>query len=196
MTRAEKMQAGRLPGAPYRIDGETIVLREVRVEDADGPYTEWMNDDEIVCFTESRHTSHSRDAIAAYIAARAESPDDLFLAITARNDGAHIGNIKIGPIDWRNRIGDLGLIVGNRRYWGRGIATEAIALITQYAFETVGLHKVTAGCYTPNRAAIRAFEKAGYSQEGVLRAHWLLDGLWTDIVMLGILNPAENRNGA
>ncbi len=187
------VQTARLPGPPYQIEGRSIQLRDVRIEDADGPYTDWMNDTDVVRYTESRHTGHSCDSIAAYVAKMAGSPDNLFLAITDREDGTHIGNIKIGPIDWRNRIGDLGLIVGDRRYWGRGMATEAISLVSAYAFEQAQLHKVTASCFAPNVAAIRAFLKAGYSEEGIRRAHWLLEGRWSDIVMLGMINPASAR---
>lgn len=179
------------PQPPCLIEGKRIYLRDVRIEDVSDRYVAWMNDPEIVHFTESRYSAHDAAGLRKYIAARRDDGDNLFLAIVAREEELHIGNIKIGPADWRHRVVDLGLIVGDRNYWGKGIAAEAISLITDYAFSALDLHKVTASCYAPNGAAIRSFEKAGYDIEGVRKSHWLLDGAYTDLVMLGRINRMD-----
>jgi RimJ/RimL family protein N-acetyltransferase len=97
-----------------------------------------------------------------------------------RNDGRHIGNIKIGPLETRHGRGDIGLLIGDRGSWGKGYAREAIAAMADYALGPLGLHKVTAGCYAGNEGSRRAFLAAGFVQEGTRRAQ-LWDGeRWDD----------------
>jgi RimJ/RimL family protein N-acetyltransferase len=83
----------------------------------------------------------------------------------------------------------MGLLIGERAYWGRGIATEVISLVARYAFDELRLHKVTAGCYSINRAAIKAFEKAGFVREGLRRKQYECNGEYVDHVLLGLLGP-------
>jgi RimJ/RimL family protein N-acetyltransferase len=81
----------------------------------------------------------------------------------------------------------MGLLIGERAYWGRGIATEVISLVSRYAFDELKLRKVTAGCYDTNRGAIKAFEKAGFVREGLRKKQYLCNGEYVDHVMLGLL---------
>jgi RimJ/RimL family protein N-acetyltransferase len=81
----------------------------------------------------------------------------------------------------------VGLIVGEKECWGKGFATEAIRLVMQLAFAQLGLRRLTAGAYASNIASIRAFEKAGFSREGLRRRHYLCDGEYVDGVLMGVL---------
>ncbi|MBY0431841.1 MAG: GNAT family N-acetyltransferase [Rhodospirillales bacterium] len=110
------------------------------------------------------------------------------------DDGRHVGNIKLGPINRHHRRGDIGLLIGERDQWGRGLAAEAIAAMTAYAFAELGLNKVVAGCYAANEGSRRAFLKAGFAE--VARRprprHWLSDGVWQDDVVLECFAPARD----
>jgi len=101
------------------------------------------------------------------------------------NKGVHVGNIKL-DIDEHHNRGDIGLLIGPE-HWGKGYATWAINLMTEYAYR-IGLRKVTAGAYAGNVGSIRAFEKAGFEREGILKDHWLVDGAYQDGVLLGKVN--------
>ncbi|HEY1157453.1 MAG TPA: GNAT family protein, partial [Arthrobacter sp.] len=106
----------------------------------------------------------------------AGDPLNLFAGIFLREGDRHIGNIKLGPINVHHRRADIGLLVGDRACWGKGYASEAIAILSDFAFGRLGLHRLTAGMYAENEGSARAFEKAGYAREGLLRGHWLCDG--------------------
>lgn len=181
----------RVPPPPYFIAGERVYLREMRASDASGTYHAWMLDPEVLRFTESRPGAYGVDNLTSYIEDKSTDGQHLFLAIVAREDDVHIGNIKIGPMDWRHLNGDLGVIIGEKEYWGRGFATEAIAVVTAHCFDRLGLHKITAGCYAINMGAVRAFEKAGYAIEGCRPSHCLFEGKFVDLILLGRINPAQ-----
>jgi RimJ/RimL family protein N-acetyltransferase len=95
-------------------------------------------------------------------------------------------------------IGGIGIEVGDRDslvvcdhdaeigywlgepFWGRGIATEAVAALTDWAFAELRLVRLHAAVYARNPASARVLEKAGYTFEGRLRARYFRDGQYID----------------
>jgi RimJ/RimL family protein N-acetyltransferase len=61
-------------------------------------------------------------------------------------------------------------------FWGRGIVTEALQALTQYAIKAHGLYRVYAVPYETNPASFRVLEKAGYQLEGRMRKSVIKDG--------------------
>jgi len=187
MTSAANQRRGR----SYVLRGRRICLREVRLSDVEGPYLRWINDPEVLKYTESRFSPYSKEQLCEYITSVNENPNLVFLAITLLDSGRHIGNIKLGPIDGNHRFGDIGIIIGAKDCWGQGYATESIRLLVDFAFASLKLHKLTAGCYAVGTAGIRAFEKAGFTKEGIRPSQYLSDGRYVDLVYLGLVNPAD-----
>lgn len=173
------------------IEGDRLYLREVRSEDVNGDYYQWMNDPEITRYTESRFYPYSLEQLRAYVASLDGKREAVFLAIIEKSSQRHVGNIKLGNIDWIHRRADIGVIVGAKDCWGRGYASEAIALISDYAFKKLNLHKVWAGCYANNLGSIKAFKKAGFIEEGVQKSHYYGAGGYVDLVLLGKFNEGE-----
>ena len=68
-------------------------------------------------------------------------------------------------------------------YVGKGIATEAVELIVNFAFKEVGLHRIEAYVAPENKASIRVLEKVGFLQEGLLRKLLYINGKWVDHYM-------------
>ena len=176
--------------APVGIESGRLILRSMEEADAVPDYVRWMNDPDIVRYTESRHTDHSVDDIRRYIAAMRSDPDSLLLAMETEMDRRHIGNIKIGPVDWKHRNGDIGLLIGETDCWGQGYASEAITVLAGYAFEVLSLEKLTAGVYAPNTGCIRAFERAGFVREGVRRNQCRFENGRVDVVLMGRVGGA------
>lgn len=170
-----------------RIEGERIYLRPVGELDATVEYVGWLNDPEVNQFLESRFTVHTKANLQEYIRKQSADPNTLFLAIVLKETGEHIGNIKLGPMDWHHGIGDIGIMIGDKKSWGKGFATEAIQLLEHYAFEVLHLHKLTASAYEPNRGSTKAFLKAGFFEEGKRKEQVLFQGKYIDVVLLGKL---------
>ena len=74
-----------------------------------------------------------------------------FWAITLKESGKHIGNIKIDPISQKHERGEYGIMMGDRSEWGKGYAREASEAVIRFCFETLKLRKVTLGVLTANR---------------------------------------------
>ena len=174
---------------PKFIEGVRLYLREVRLTDVNETYYSWMSNPLVTRYLESRFRPLSLEALQQYVQEQSSNPAVFFLAIVTRDTHTHIGNIKLGPIDWIHRTGDIGLMIGDTASWGRGFATEAIRLLTEYAFSCLNLQKVTASCYSNNPGSEQAFRRAGFEAEGTRRRQFYSDGEYVDQVLLGRIRP-------
>src|SRR5690349_11316823 len=98
-----------------------------------------------------------------------KSEHDIVLGIAVRGTDALIGITSLHQIDGKNRRAVFAIVIGEKNEWGKGYGTEATALITGYAFETLNLNRVSLRVYEENERGIKAYEKVGFKKEGVLR---------------------------
>lgn len=103
-------------------------------------------------------------------------------------------------------IGLIGLVIGKQKYstaeiwykihpmhWSKGYATEAVNANLDFAFNTLKLHRVTAGCATENTASVRVLEKCGFLREGMCRKILPIRGNWVDNYEYAILEEDYDR---
>jgi len=102
-------------------------------------------------------------------------------------DGQVCGGIAVDlMIDANSKAGEIGYWLGEP-YWGQGIITEAVKLLTDYAFKNLDIIRIQAGVFSQNTASMRVLEKAGYVKEGILRNAIIKNGSVMDKHMYAIL---------
>jgi len=169
------------------LTGKKVYLRGVDESDAEGTYLDWLNDGEITRFLETvGHFPTSKESLLNYIRSMARSEQDVLFAIHDVKTSEFIGTSHLGPINWITRMAPMGIMIGNKEFWGKGYATEAIRLVVEYACTRLNLHKVTAGAAVINQGSVKAFEKAGFEIEGRAKSQVLLDGEYHDSLYLGV----------
>ena len=85
------------------------------------------------------------------------------------HEGKLCGVISLVPQEDVYRMSaEIGYWIGEP-FWGQGLATQAISLMTQYGFEELQLERIFAAVFDFNLASMRALEKNGYQKEGVFR---------------------------
>lgn len=141
------------------------------MHDATEAYVNWLNDKEVNQYLESRFVLATVENVKKFIESVIVSTNNYFFAIVDRESDKHIGNIKLGPVNTFHKRADIGILIGDKNYWGRGVATEAIALISAFAFNQLNLDKVMAGCYANNVGSYKAFIKCGFVEEGLFKQH-------------------------
>jgi len=179
------MSVSSTPRAGGVVRAARLYLRPMRETDATETYCGWLNDPEVNQYLESRFERATVDSVREFIREKTGDEREPFFAIVLNDGDRHIGNIKLGPINPIHRFAEIGLLIGEKDCWGRGYAAEAIDAVTRHAFESLGLHRVSAGCYADNEGSARAFEKAGFSREGVRRSCCLSNGRYVDVILLG-----------
>lgn len=184
-----------LPVTPCwrRPPASLFLLEEVHVGSS---YVGWLNDPAVNQFLESRFTTQTQESTRDFVKVMRARSDVLLLGIHDDELQRHVGNIKLGPIDRHHGLGEIGLMIGDRAAWGRGLGSAAISSVTEIAHQQLGLRKLTAGCYAANTGSRKAFEKAGFHVEGVRPAHFLVDGQPEDLILLGRTFEKRAKNDA
>jgi len=174
------------------LKGKDIFLRQITENDATEEYVAWLNDKEVNQFLESRFILASVCNVKKFIVETNINELNYFFAICLNSNNKHIGNIKLGPINHHHKRGDIGLMIGDKNQWGKGYATQAIELISEYALDFLKLNKVTAGCYSNNKGSEKSFLKNNFVIEGIFKKHFIdAKGLWVDLISLSKLNNVD-----
>lgn len=173
----------------WRLTTERMVLRFVELNDVTDDYIRWMNDELINRYMETRFRPQKREDIEKYIKAMRDNGNILFLAMTLKENNKHIGNIKLDTAPVHKR-GEISLWIGDTEQWGKGLATEAIRCVAEYAITDLGMVKVTAGCYSCNEGSAKAFVNAGFTQEAVLKQQYICGGRRVDRYCYSYFGPA------
>ena len=97
-----------------------------------------------------------------------------------------IGNCSV-RIDWRNKLGHIGITIGEKNLWGKGYGTEAMQLLVNYSFQTLNIHKIELQVYDFNTRAIKSYTKLGFKEEGILRKSHYVNGKYVDLIEMGLL---------
>lgn len=168
------------------LENKNIYLRNVCLEDVNDSYYQWLNDPQVNQFLETRFVVQSKEKIAEFVTSKDGNANEILLAICDKKHKLHIGNIKLGPINWHHRRAEISLLIGNKSYWGKGIATQAIELVSQFAFQTLNLNKLMAGAYKANLGSIKAFQHCGFKIEGEVEDYALVNNKGISVIKMGI----------
>jgi RimJ/RimL family protein N-acetyltransferase len=166
----------------WRTDQIELFLLEP--QDVHEAYVGWLNDERVNRYLETRFAPATLESTRQFVAAALNSEASLFCGIRLRATNRHVGNIKMAPIDWHHGLGEMGIMIGEPRAWGKGVATAAINIMATIAKEELHLRKLTAGCYASNKGSVRAFLKAGFLIEGTRKQHFLCADRTEDLTLL------------
>ncbi len=152
-------------------------IRPLTVKDCTQRYVDWLNDPEVSRFLETRWQAQTLETITAFVKANT-LPDRHLFAICIGD--LHIGNIKLGPINSNHSYADVSYFIGDRAHWGKGHATQAVKLVSEFGFKNLRLHRLQAGVYARNQASQKVLRKAGFSNEGVWYRQLKTENGWDD----------------
>ena len=155
--------------APEQIETERLLLRRPAVADAAAIFNGYAQDSEVTRYLIWRPHNNIQET-EAFLADCAAAWADNFrfpYVITLKESGAVIGMIEIRVHEFK---ADVGYVI-SRENWGRGIATEALRSLVDWALAQDSIYRVWAVCDLENPASARVLEKVGMKYEGVLRRH-------------------------
>lgn len=144
----------------------------------------WLNDPEVVRFSEQRHREHTMFSQMGFVN---EFGDGSHLwAIHRIDTGEHIGNVS-ATHDAPNNVADVGILLGETRLWGQGYASEAWQAACDWLLEKEGgaMRKLEAGCMRDNAAMMKIILKSRFAVEGERANHFLLGGNPVGMVLFG-----------
>lgn len=112
-------------------------------------------------------------------------PSDICLGICGSNDATLLGYVQLRGIDWIAKTAEVGIVIGSSADRGTGVGSAALARLLDYATDVLGLRRLWLRVAEFNVAALKLYEKAGFSVEGRLRRHTFRQGEYHDVVLMG-----------
>ena len=165
---------------PYKLKKDDFTLKK--------EYLNWLNDKEVIKYISSQELHQRRKDISfineSFERFMSDTCEGFF--IFHRPDKIFIGTAKLDKISNYSRSAEDGILIGNRAYWGKGIARKVYLLLLKYAFNDLNLKKIIGGCNENNIAMIKTFYRLGYQLEGKLRKADFIDDQFSDHFCFGI----------
>ena len=143
-----------------------LYIRQLKVSDINNRYIKWFSDDDVTEFLEARNISIAESK--SYLKNGHLTGMYYLFAICLVKDDLHIGNIKIGPIKRKEGISDLVTVIGDKNYWGKGVASIAIRKAIKLGFDEGKIRKFVASINSLNIGSVNAYMKAGFKKEATV----------------------------
>lgn len=175
------------------VEGKKVNLWPVEVADLPRNF-KWANDPELRFMAGFTPFPYSSMDVDEWFKRIHSDPSGKVFTIRTK-EGQQIGNVEITGIDWRNGKGELGLIIGEKEFWGEEYGLDAVTALLGFCFQELHLHRISASILSHNERAVRCFEKSGFSREGLQREAFFARGRYWDVIQMGILEREfEKRN--
>jgi ribosomal-protein-alanine N-acetyltransferase len=163
--------------------GKKITLKVFTTEDITEDYIAWLNDPIVMQYSNQRFLNHTPESCVKYLNSF-ENTANIFMVIRDCTTGCSIGTLT-AYVNKIHRTADVGILIGNSKYWANGFGYDAWSTFHDWLFREVGLRKLTAGALSCNRAMIRLMEKSGMTLEGVRTNQECFGDDYADILLYG-----------
>lgn len=115
-----------------------------------------------------------------------ENNNDLFYVIADPKTEKYLGQIDL-TIDWKMRLGTLGVVLGDVANRNKGFGSSALSLLIEYAFSQLDLNRIELEVLCTNETVINCYKKCGFVEEGIKRQKIYKHGRYYDVNVMGIL---------
>jgi ribosomal-protein-alanine N-acetyltransferase len=170
------------------LEGTVINLRPLKAEDVDGNYANWLNDSSVTQYNSHGRFPMTTENLMIYVTSASQSKTDLILAIISKESKEHIGNISLQNINWVDRSAEIAFILGNKKFWGKGIMEEAGNLMMRHGFKSLNLWRIHCGTSSANIGMQKLAVKLKMQKEGLRRDAIFNQGQYFDVIEYGILS--------
>ena len=160
-----------------------VYLERLTLEHLTEKYVAWLNDESVVQYTEQRFLPQNRQTVEKFISqSLADTTCEVFALVA---HGQHVGNFKLSDINANHASATVSFLIGEKAFWGKGLATMALKRLVKYAHEPLQLKKLNASLYSNNLSSMRVFEKCEFVIEGIRRNDRKYFDRRIDLILVG-----------
>lgn len=173
------------------IKGDIVYLRPITIADTD-MVVKWRNEKAVVENFIYRKPVTRKDHLN-WLETKVDKGLVHQFVVCLNDDNRAVGSVYLQHFEEENKKAESGVFMGDESIKGKGIGTEAVRLLKQYAFDELGLHKLMARVLAYNVASLKLHEKAGYNKEAYLKDELFIEGKYEDLVLFGAINPKQSE---
>jgi len=169
----------------HSLEGENIYFKSLSTNDAKEIHN-YASDEEVSRFIGwnlMKTLDETHEHIETMLK-RESAGTHLYASIVLKSTQAIIGSTMIFKFDQEANHAEIGYIF-HKEHWGKGYGTETVALMSDFAFESLNLHKLHASVVDANVGSARILEKNGYELEGRLKDHYFIEDKYYDALLFG-----------
>lgn len=167
--------------------GEKVCLRAYKADDIEIA-TKYVNDKELkkLLVTTIPFPMTSWEEEEWIKSQKSNNQGNYNFAIEDIETGKYIGGCGIQSVDWLARVAIVGIMIGNKDYWGKGYGTDAMKVLIDFIFNDMNINKIRLQTFSFNERAIKSYEKCGFKVEGVLKNEIFKEGKYYDEIIMSI----------
>lgn len=169
------------------IETKNLLLEPIQLKHISERYLSWINDKEVIKFLEITK-KYDKTELTNYINKIIKDKNGFMWAIIIKKNNLHVGNIRIHSIDKKNKFCHYGIMIGDKNYWGKGIAFEATNSIFEFCFTNLRLRKIYLFVSEKNGSAVKLYKKLGFEIEGILKRHLKFENDYCDSILMAKYN--------
>ena len=158
------------------INGNNLILKPFSEDFISNKYLDWMKDEDTTRFIKKVSNNISLDDLYLFAKTMIESDCDYFFAIIHKENQNHIGNVRLGPINFVSKKSNFGILIGEKNYHGCGVGTEVLELIKHFSFIYLRLNQICFPVVKEHKAAMKLYAKSNF-------------------ICLGEMNKTLDKNG-
>ena len=165
---------------------DNLYFRRPTLEDANA-LCEIKNNAKAAYLLEGIHRTYTMDDIVNWINFHNNNPDEVLLVVEDISAHKLIGHVGLYKIDKLAKKTEFGILLADDNSRGKGYGTKSTRLMVDFAFNTLGMHKVTAEVLSENAPSIAMFKKCGFSVDGCLRDDVFKNNRYYDVLTMSVL---------
>lgn len=151
-------------------------------------FAEWVADEEATRYSLSKWlTPKSPAEVAAWLETVIRETSSFSRGIVNKATGGLIGYAGVSQLSRANRSGEYFIFLGDKQSWNKGFGTETTRAIVRHSFEALELNRLMLTVSAIHPAAITAYRRSGFQEEGVLRQACFRNGRFHDKIVMSIL---------
>jgi ribosomal-protein-alanine N-acetyltransferase len=164
----------------FSLLGDKVELKPFLASDINDDYISWLNDKNVMKYSNQRFLVHSMDSCLQYHAAF-EGSDNLFMGIRRLSDNELIGTLT-AYVSSNHGTVDVGIMIGNQSVWGMGYGLDAWITMTNWLLARQNIRKLTAGTLACNVGMIKLMERSEMILEATRKSQEIIDERPVDIL--------------
>ena len=160
-------------------------LKLLKIDDVTERYVSWFSSKEVIKFSDNQYSNFTLQSQKQYVYECINNKEKALFGLFT--EGEHIGNIILKNICSFHKRAEIGYVIGEKKYWGKGFGKKAVKLIIYKAKNEFKLNKLYASTVKENIGSIKVLEKNSFKLEGLRINHLYYNERFYDQLDYGLI---------